>query len=182
MNTDSQLSRRSLLASIPALAAAVGPSAPSAFSEPMPDAANMSGADPIFAAIEAHKQANFDRKAAIDRMNAELQKLGPCHSEEDAPSYQDQLAAAETEDETYRAFWRTMPTTAAGAAAVFRYLQEPRWPPDLAPPSGFPGEDATIIQDAVGNGWRDTDGDGVPSAMHWVQMMEQAMRRIAAGA
>jgi hypothetical protein len=180
MNTDSKLSRRSLLASLPA-AAAIGPAA---LSEPLPNAAATSGTtDPIFAAIEAHKQANLDRKAKIDRMNADLEKLGPCHGEEDAPSYQDQVAASEREGETYRAFWRTMPTTAAGAAAVFRYLQEPRWPPDAGPSSDFPGENATIIQDAVSNGWRDSGGDGgIPSVMQWAQMMEQALRRIAARA
>lgn len=183
MNTDSKLSRRSLLASVPAVAAAIGPAA---LSEPLSNVAttsDTSGADPIFAAIEAHKQANLDRKAKIDRMNTDLEKLGPCHSEEDAPSYQDQVAASEREGETYRAFWRTMPTTAAGAAAVFQYLQEPRWPPDASPSLDFPGENSTIIQDAVSNGWRDSNGDGgIPSVMQWAQMMEQALRRIAAGA
>ncbi len=184
MNTDSKLSRRSLLANVSAVAAVIGP-APAALTEPLVNAATASGtsgADPIFAAIEAHKQANLDRKAEIDRMNADLEKLGPCHSEEDAPSYQDEVAASEREGETYRAFWRTMPTTAAGAAAVFRYLQEPRWPPD-ASPSNFPGENATIIQDAVSSGWRDSIGDAeIPNAMQWAQMMEQALQRIAAGA
>jgi hypothetical protein len=140
----------------------------------------VSSADPIFGAIDAHKQANLDRKAKIDHMNADLEKLGPCHSEEDAPSYQDQVAASEREGETYRAFWQTMPTTAAGAAAVFQYLQEPRWPPDLSPPLDFRGDDSTIIQDAVSNGWRDGNGDGrIPNVTQWVQMMEQALRRIA---
>jgi hypothetical protein len=180
MNTDSKLSRRSLLASLPA-AAAIGPAA---LSEPLPNAAPLSGtSDPIFAAIEAHKQANLDRKAKIDRMNADLETLGPCHSEEDAPSYQDQVAASEREGETYRTFWRTMPTTAAGAAAVFRYLQEPRWPPDSGPPTGFPGDDSTIIQDAVRNVWSDSNSESaIPGVTQWVQMMEQALRRIAAGA
>jgi hypothetical protein len=178
MNADSRLSRRSLLAGIPAVAA-VGPTA---LTDPLPNVATMSGTDPVFAAIEAHKQANLDRKAKIDRMNADLEELGPCHSEEDAPSYQDQVAASEREGEAYRAFWRTMPTTAAGAAAVFQYLQEPRWPPDLSPAPDFPGDDSSIIQDAVSNGWRDPDGDGaIPGVTQWVQMMEQALQRIAAG-
>ena len=185
MNTDSKLSRRSLLANVSAVAALIGP-APAAHSEPLVNVATAlgtSGADPIFAAIEAHKQANIDRKAKIDRMNADLETLGPCHGEEDAPSYQDQVAASERESETYRAFWRTMPTTAAGAAAVFGYLQEPRWPPDASPSLDFPGENATIIQDAVSNGWRDSSGDsGIPNPMQWAQMMERALRRIAAGA
>jgi hypothetical protein len=186
MNTDSRLSRRSLLANVSAAAAVIGPAVPAALSEPLPNVATTSGtsgADPIFAAIEAHKQANLDRKTKIDRMNADLEKLGPCHSEEDAPSYRDQAAASEREGETFRAFWRTMPTTAAGAAAVFRYLQEPRWPPDAGPPSDFPGENATIVQDAVSSGWQDSSGDGgIPSVMQWAQMMELALQRIAAGA
>jgi len=186
MNTDSKLSRRRLLAGVPAVAVAIGPAAPAALGEPLPNVAATSGtssADPIFAAIEAHKQANLDRKAEIDRMNADLERLGPCHSEEDAPSYQDQVAASERERESYRAFWRTMPTTAAGAAAVFQYLQEPRWPPDASPSPDFPGENSTIIQDAVSNSWRNSNADdGIASAMQWVQMMEQALRRIAAGA
>jgi hypothetical protein len=185
VNTDSKLSRRSLLANVSAVAAVIGP-APAARSEPLVNVATASGtsrADPIFAAIEAHKQANLDRKEKIDRMNADLEKLGPCHSEEDAPSYQDQVTASEREGETYRAFWRTMPTTAAGAAAVFRYLQEPRWPPDADTSSGFPGENATIIQDAASSGWRDSSGDAViPNATQWAQMMERALQRIAAGA
>ncbi len=185
MNTDSKLSRRNLLANVSAVTAVIGP-ASAALSEPLVNvatASGTSGADPIFAAIEAHKQASLDRKAKIERMNAELEELGPCHSEEDAASYQDQVAASEREGETYRAFWRTMPTTAAGAAAVFRYFQEPRWPPDAGPSSDFPGENATIIQDVVSGGWRDSSGEGgIPSAIQWAQMMEQALRRIAAGA
>ena len=183
MNTDSKLSRRSLLASVPAVAAIIGAAAPAALSEPLRNVASTSSTDPVLAAIEAHKRANLDRKAQIDRMNADLEKLGPCHPEEDAPSYQDQVAASEREGEAYQAFWRTMPTTAAGAAAVFQYLQEPRWPPDPSPSLDFPGEESTIIQDAVRNGWRDSNGDGaIPSITQWVQMIEQALRHIAAGA
>jgi hypothetical protein len=185
MNTASKLSRRSLLASVPAIAAAIGSAPPIARGEPLPNVATTSSADPAFAAIDAHKQANLDRQASIDRMNADLENLGPCHREEDAPSYQDQVAATERERETYRALWRTMPTTAAGAAAVFQYFQEPRWPPDPSPSLDFPGEDSrieTIIQDAVSNGWRDSSGDGaIPGVTQWVHMMELALRRIAAG-
>jgi hypothetical protein len=63
-----------------------------------------------------------------------------------------------------------------------QYLQEPRLPPDPSPPLDFPGDDLTIIQDAATNGWRDSNGNGeIPDITQGVQMVEQALRRIAAG-
>jgi hypothetical protein len=72
MNTDSKLSRRSLLASVPAIATTIGSAPPIARGEPLPNVATTSSADAVFAAIDAHKQANLDRQASIDRMNADL--------------------------------------------------------------------------------------------------------------
>jgi hypothetical protein len=137
-----------------------------------------SDADPIFAAIEAHKQANLDSAAVLARHNAELEKLGTGHFDEDATTWAEWEATGNREGETYWTFWHTMPTTVAGMAAYFQYLQSPRWP------GQNDAADDTIIQDARNNGgWWDSHGrgdGGSPSLMDWSRLMELALRRIAA--
>jgi hypothetical protein len=113
--------------------------------------------DPSFAAIAAHKAANLDWAAKLK------------HNDADHP---DCTAANERESVAYEAFWRTMPTTVAGMAAYFQYLQEPRWPvdPDIEPDLEMP---FTIIEYLVSE-------DGPDDIVEWARNMELALRRIAA--
>src|SRR5215467_8819008 len=115
-----------------------------------------SDADPIFAAIEAHKKANLDFAAELKGKDGE---------------HPDCVAACARESVAYEIFWRTMPTTVAGMAAYFQYLQESRWPVDLKPNPDMP---FTIMEYMVSE-------DGPDDITEWAQMMELALRRIAAG-
>jgi hypothetical protein len=130
-----------------------------------------SDTDPIFAAIEAHRKANLEWAIKLE------------HHDDEHPEC---VAAGDREGETYSTFWRTLPTTIDGFVALFRYLQEPRWPKSSASPS----QDAiygdlrhrAIIQDAVSEGWHDHDGEGGVPVTKWAHLMELALRRIAATA
>jgi hypothetical protein len=124
--------------------------------------------DPIFAAVETHKQANADWSGAMARHNAELEKLGPGHLDEEASTFAESEAAGDREGKAYSAFWKTSPTTIAGMAAYFQYLQSPRWPRDDDP------SEATIID------YLATE-DG-PEIADWARTVELALRRIAATA
>src|SRR5579871_1059647 len=96
MSTSTKTSRRGLLAAIPAMAAAIAPGAAATLSG-LPTSAV---ADPIFAAIEAHKRAYT------------LFNSDPY--DEDG-------------EDLWDAYWQlldTAPTTIAGFAAMFTYLAE----------------------------------------------------------
>jgi hypothetical protein len=80
-------------------------------------------ADPIFAAIEAHRKANLDFAAELKGKDGE---------------HPDYAAACAREGVAYEIFWRTMPTTVAGMAAYFQHPQESRWPVDLKPNPDMP--------------------------------------------
>jgi hypothetical protein len=119
--------------------------------------------------------------AVLARHNAELDKLGPGHLDEDASTWAAWEAAGNREGKSYWTFWHTMPTTAAGMAAYFQYLAEPRWPAHERQPHD------PIIDDAIGCPWHheygSADGDGgMPGLTEWMRTMELALRRIAATA
>jgi hypothetical protein len=118
----------------------------------------MSDVDPIFAAIEAHRNANLDWAAELKGKDGEHPGCA---------------AASARESVSYEIFWRTMPTTVAGMAAYFQYLQEPRWPvdPQVEPNPDMP---ITMMEHIVSE-------DGPDDITEWAQMMELALRRIAAG-
>jgi|SRR5882672_3854920 len=116
-------------------------------------------ADPIFAAIEAHRAANLDWAV----------KLHQHHGDNEHPECD---AAANRESETIKAFWRTFPTRNAGWAAYFQYLQQPRWPPIDAPINPNPNIPESLIEDMADGG---NDGD----LMEWAALMEWAHRRLA---
>jgi hypothetical protein len=103
MKTDTNLSRRRLLARIPAVVATMAPAAASALSG-LP-----TGDDPIFAAIEEHKRLNMLFGASFDGSQEETDEAGD----------------AET-----AAFWElfeTEPTTVAGLIVLFEYLGSSRY-------------------------------------------------------
>jgi hypothetical protein len=135
--------------------------------------------DPIFAVIEEHRAAN---QSWADRLRRHRDFLaafaGPGPNDSDDPAWPDCEAAGEREGEAYHRLWHTMPTTAAGFAALFTYFQNPRWPGHS---DGTAYADS-IFQDAVDNAWfcGDEDGDGgMPGLMQWLQLMELALRHMA---
>jgi len=148
---DSKPTRRDLLASLPAAAAVMTSVAETAISDVPAKPAGQSSADPIFAAIEAHRQAKADYVA----------KLHTEHSDCDD--------AYAREREAYELFWDTTPATVAGMAALFRYLQEPRWPQWRDGPVD-PELPSTIIE------LMNEDG---PDLTQWARNIELALRRIA---
>jgi hypothetical protein len=113
--------------------------------------------DPIFGAIDAHRRANLDWAGELKSKDGE---------------HPDCAAASARESVAYEIFWRTMPTTVAGMAAYFQYLQEPRWPPDDS--DREPGLDGphTIIEYIATE-------DGPDDLTEWAHLMELALRRIA---
>ncbi len=105
MKTDTNLSRRRLLAGVPAVAAVGVPSVATALG-----GLRTGGDDPIFAAIEAHKRAYALFDAAFDAHDG------------DSPEVD------ETSEHEWDAFWdifETEPTTAAGLVVLFEYLALP---------------------------------------------------------
>jgi hypothetical protein len=113
--------------------------------------------DPIFAAIEAHRQASHDYQIAIDREALEPKKrIFPDDAFE---------AFGDRESEAYLALRKTMPTTMAGLVAYFQYLRAPR--------------DMHLRSDSVFEHmvWENGNSEDL---MRWVRLMEVAVRRIAA--
>jgi hypothetical protein len=93
------------------------------------DVPTASEADPIFAVIEAHRNANLDWAAELKRNDAD---------------HPDCEAAGARESVAYEIFWRPCPRRLPELTAYFQYLQEPRWPfnPSIEPnadiPAAFP--------------------------------------------
>jgi hypothetical protein len=148
MTKTTNLSRRRLLASsMPALAtaAALAPAAATALCR-LP----AEGDDPIFPAIEAHKQAVADWQALdddSDEVNTEYCKRANL------------------------AFWRvfeTAPTSLAGLVALFDHFVEPQWQD---------GGELTVIQWAV-EGWGLGNSHGATSTQ-WATLMVAALKAIA---
>jgi hypothetical protein len=101
MSTDT-LSRRRLLASVPAVAAAMAPVAASALGGlPTRD-------DPVFAAIEAHQVA--------------------ANAFGDAVTDEELDATCDGESDALFELLTTKPTTVAGALAALEYASSPIWP------------------------------------------------------
>lgn len=109
--------------------------------------------DPIFAAIEAH------RKAVANR-----------HAGEDGAVDDEQYSDRDAEElDTLKELFETPPSTIEGLIAFFRYAQTP------LPKSS---QSKTVIGDFVE---KCVNGDENKwSAPRWAQMMELALRRIAA--
>jgi hypothetical protein len=83
------------------------------------------------------------------------------HEDEEHP---ERVAAGAREMDAYDTFWRTMPTTHAGFAAYFHYLQQPHGPVDAK----IKNRPAAIIENSDG-----------PHVIRWAMMMEWAHRRLA---
>jgi hypothetical protein len=144
MKIENTISRRKLLASAPAVAAAGVPSIATALG------GLATGDDPIFAAIEAHKQAVADWQALdddSDEVNTEYCKRANL------------------------AFWRvfeTAPTSLAGLVALFEHFVEPQWQD---------GGKLTVIQWAA-EGWGLGNSHGA-TATQWATLMVAALKAIA---
>jgi hypothetical protein len=158
MKTDTTLSRRRLLAGVPAVAAAGVPSVASALG------GLAEGDDPIFAVIAEYRAAVVARTAALDRWS----KAGEPHS---GPLYDAQDAGFDHEHDAMAKFFETFPTTSAGAAALFERLAEQLYPGD--------GGDFTVMEHEI-ESWETEEG--MLEAKEWVVGMAAALRRIAAAA
>jgi hypothetical protein len=111
MKTDTTMSRRRLLASVPAVAAAGVPAAATALGGLSTGAT----ADPIYAAIEVHREAYRTFDAAVAT-------FGVAEASDDDEAYEaanaNVLIASNAEKETAAALIEIVPTTLAGASAV----------------------------------------------------------------
>jgi hypothetical protein len=172
------LSRRALLDTVPAAAVVVPAVASPVQATP---------ADPIFAAIAEHRAANLDWAARLTQHDEFIKRhKGPdglIGCDENDPEYAACEVADEREQDAHWRLWRTTPTTTAGFAALFAYLQTPRWPV-------HPGE--TVIEQlresmfaaAIINTWCDVAGrregdSGVPALAEWLHSLEVAFRRLS---
>jgi hypothetical protein len=115
MKDDSTMSRRGLLAGVPAMAVAVAPAAALALSGLPADAT----ADPVFAAIAEYKRANrafYDEYGKLD--DFELDSLEYDEQQEIVDGLGKVSAAAGDNVETL------VPVSIAGAAALLRFLDD----------------------------------------------------------
>jgi hypothetical protein len=127
-------SRRGLVKCLPVTAVAL-----------VPAAATKPGADPVFAAIAEHRNANAEWDRLLTIHNAWLEATpkpdgtygGPDDRDPEWPVCE---AAGERESKAHRRLWRTTPATPAGFAAWWAYMQNPRWPPR-------PGDEAPTARD-----------------------------------
>jgi hypothetical protein len=110
MKIETTLSRRRLLASVPAVAAAGVPAAAAALG----GLATGTTADPIFAAIAEHKAAVEARVTAMRTLFPDGQDIDPDH-----PEYEE---AEECENEAREALLTTPLTTVAGVAAWLKHM------------------------------------------------------------
>lgn len=115
MTTDTNLSRRRLLASMPAAAAALAPAAASALYR-LPAT---TGVDPIYAAIEAHRKAWLDFDAAVTaygevEFTDDHAAIVAADAHVGITSHAESVAAL--------ALIGIVPTTLAGASAVVNYV------------------------------------------------------------
>jgi hypothetical protein len=136
MKTDPTLSRRRLLAGVPAVAAAGVPSVATALG------GLAAGPDPVFAAIEAHRAMILAMKAAY-KVHAHLEDTLPPEQRSwsysvwepdmpegctDAPEWIDAengvRDALEREHDAEAAVLATVPTTLAGALALLEHAAE----------------------------------------------------------
>jgi hypothetical protein len=172
MKTDTTLSRRRLLASIPAAAATMTPAAAAALVGPPVGSTEPSGEDPIYAAIANWTQASAKHDAAWERVN----------NLPTPPEYKwrSHFETAETEEATARDFdtiaellWTT-PTTLRGFAALFEFLgsQLPYHASETAPYSGMHG----AVEAFMGAYERDRTP---PTDTEWAAMMAEGLRRLA---
>jgi hypothetical protein len=140
MKTDTNLSRRRLLAGVPAVAAVGVPSVASALG------GLAEGSDPIFALIEQHKQGMRALSAAY-RQHSELEKTIPMAQRSwtytawdpeppegctDPPEWiAAEIAARDAcadEDDMLFELLTTEPATLAGAIAALEYASSPTYP------------------------------------------------------
>lgn len=112
MKTDTTLSRRRLLASVPAVAAIAAPATAAALSG-LPASAATSPNDPIFAAIAAHQVAVKEWQACPESL--------ACGDKAEIQSNQAFAYAFDTFDR----LMEVTPTTVAGVAAWLHYLGSP---------------------------------------------------------
>jgi hypothetical protein len=155
MKTDINLTRRRLLARIPAVAAVGVPSVATALGG-LP-----TGDDPIFAVIAEYRAAVAARMAALDRWN----EAGEPHS---GPLYDASEAGCDHEHDVMAKFFETFPTTSAGAAALFERLAEQLYPGE--------GGDFTVLEHEI-EYWETEEG--MIQAKKWVVGMAAALRQIA---
>jgi hypothetical protein len=118
MKTGAALSRRRLLASIPAVAAAAVPAAPTALlAHPTHAAADASGNDPVLTALAAHKAAY-----------AEIATLESCLTGDKDARFDRLMDTALWHSlDMLRILLNTMPTTTFGLACVLQHLATPLW-------------------------------------------------------
>lgn len=99
MRKSTKLSRRGMMAGLPAIAAGVAP------------AVAFAADDPIFQAIEEHRKAYDAWQATPDEIYGE----------------EANMAAMGTEGRAMRTVLTTHPTTPAGVAALLTWLAQPEW-------------------------------------------------------
>jgi len=126
----------------------MAPVAVTALGEAPTKPAAMSNADPIFAAIEHHKDARAAYLAAMD-----------------VPGEDREIRAAEdscqqAEHDAFYELSATAPATVVAMAALFEHLASPRWEGD---------SDYTVMQ-SVAEDW----GSNPEAANEWVTMMVEA--------
>jgi len=115
-----------------------------------------SDADPIFAAIEQHKEARAAYLAAMDAPGEDRE----IHGAEDA--------CQQAEHDVFYELFARAPTTVVGMAALFEHLASPRWEGD---------SDYTVIQ-SVAEDWESAP----EAAAKWATLMAEAFRKMVATA
>jgi hypothetical protein len=122
--------------------------------------AKTGAADPVFAAIEAHKQAMADVQVKVEPIAKVV---------EPDPDNEDAFAeACDNERETLLEFLLTEPTTIAGALAALEFASSPMFPKlhDRCP--------CPVLAPAFVNG----DGDLARASACWPAMIARHVRRL----
>jgi hypothetical protein len=158
MTLSTKPTRRSIIAAFPAMTAALSPEVAADIGELSTDCT----ADPIFAAIQAHKRAAKAYSEAIDR---------------------DGDSSDEANDHEEEAFWTvfdTTPTTAAGLVALVEYLFSPRFVNDGASMLRWAFETWPGVAHDPEEDYRD-DEEHI-GEIAWLAMIAQALRDVKAEA
>jgi hypothetical protein len=170
MKSNTTLSRRSLLASVPVVAALALPTAATALSSDATGAED----DPIFAIIQAHLQAMQNTTAAYHAQN-DVEKAG--HHLQDPEFMAANAIVHEAQDEqedALYAFLTTPPKTVAGIVAALNHASSPVFPHERK--QGVEHDPSeTIILDTVSTGDASLD-----AAAKFPAMIADALRDLIA--